>query len=67
MTYISKDPVPVIASAAISLIFIAGYEYQIAHPATEDSKKDKPHNGFVKIPKDAEVVLMPIQGAIWAA
>lgn len=67
MTYISKDPVPVIASAAISLIFIAGYEYQIAHPATEDGKKDKPHNGFVKIPKDAEVVMMPLQDAIWAA
>lgn len=31
-----KDWFPVAASVAISAIFIAGYEYQIAHPSTED-------------------------------
>lgn len=35
MSYISKDPVPVIASGIISAVFISGYEYMIAHPATE--------------------------------
>ena len=34
--YQQKDPFPVFASALISAIFIAGYEYQIRHPATED-------------------------------
>jgi len=29
--------VPIIASIAISAVFIAGYEYQIAHPSTEDA------------------------------
>jgi len=28
-----KDPVPAVASAIISGIFIGGYEYMIAHPA----------------------------------
>lgn len=40
MTHISRDPVPLIASLVISGIFIAGYEYQIAHPSTESGKKD---------------------------
>ena len=30
------DKFPLYASAAISAIFIVGYEYQIAHPSTED-------------------------------
>jgi hypothetical protein len=30
------------ASILISLIFVVGYEYQIAHPATEDGDKKKP-------------------------
>lgn len=34
--YQQKDPFPVIASILISAIFIAGYEYQIRHPSTED-------------------------------
>jgi hypothetical protein len=42
MTHISGDPVPIIASALISAIFIAGYEYQIAHPSTEDADAGSP-------------------------
>lgn len=30
------DPFPIFASIAISVIFIAGYEYQIAHPSTDE-------------------------------
>jgi hypothetical protein len=37
VTYQQKDPFPLIASALISGIFIAGYEYQIRHPSTEDA------------------------------
>lgn len=32
----TKDPMPFFASLAICGIFIAGYEYMIAHPATGD-------------------------------
>jgi hypothetical protein len=32
------DPFPILAALLISLIFIAGYEYQIAHPSTEDGQ-----------------------------
>ncbi|HET9721124.1 MAG TPA: hypothetical protein VFP55_13670 [Solirubrobacteraceae bacterium] len=32
----SGDYVPLIASVIISLIFIGGYEYMIAHPASAD-------------------------------
>ena len=34
--YQQRDPFPVLASAFISAVFIAGYEYQIRHPSTED-------------------------------
>ena len=34
-----SDPFALWASAAICAVFIAGYEYQIAHPATEDVKR----------------------------
>lgn len=37
--YQQRDVFPVLASAMISVIFIAGYEYQIRHPATEDDVK----------------------------
>lgn len=36
VTVQSGDMVPLIASIAISLIFIGGYEYMIAHPASLD-------------------------------
>jgi hypothetical protein len=32
----SSNNLPLYASALISAIFVAGYEYQIAHPSTED-------------------------------
>ena len=35
--YQQNDPFPLAASALISIIFIAGYEYQIAHPSTDDT------------------------------
>jgi hypothetical protein len=35
--YQQGTPFPLYASALICAIFIAGYEYQIAHPSTEDS------------------------------
>lgn len=38
VAYQQRDPFPIIASAFISTVFIAGYEYQIAHPSTEDGK-----------------------------
>lgn len=40
--YQQKDVFPVIASGLISLIFIAGYEYQIRHPSTEDNTTNQP-------------------------
>lgn len=33
-----KSPVPLIASIAICGVFVAGYEYMIANPSTEDGK-----------------------------
>lgn len=36
MSSIMKDKLPIIASVGISAVFIAGYEYQIANPSTED-------------------------------
>jgi hypothetical protein len=32
----TKDPVPFWASLAICGVFVGGYEFMIAHPATED-------------------------------
>lgn len=31
-----KDPVPLLAAAGIAAVFVGGYEYMIAHPATEE-------------------------------
>jgi hypothetical protein len=31
------DPIPLLASILITLIFIGGYEYMIAHPASADN------------------------------
>lgn len=39
MSYIGRDPIPLIASLVISAVFIYGYEYQIAHPSSEDGGK----------------------------
>lgn len=36
VTTVSDSPVPLIVSIGISALFVAGYEYMIAHPATED-------------------------------
>jgi hypothetical protein len=36
VSYQQRDIFPVLASALISAVFIAGYEYQIRHPSTED-------------------------------
>lgn len=35
VSYRTKDNTPLIASALISAIFVGGYEYMIAHPASE--------------------------------
>jgi hypothetical protein len=35
----SSNNLPVYASLAICAVFVAGYEYMIAHPATEDSEE----------------------------
>lgn len=37
VSYTTGDSVPFWASAAIAGIFVAGYEYQIAHPSTDDA------------------------------
>lgn len=42
MTYISGDPVPLVASGLICAVFIGGYEYMMAHPATEGTKNKGP-------------------------
>lgn len=34
----TKRSTPLIASIAISAVFVGGYEYMIAHPSTEDGK-----------------------------
>lgn len=36
-----NDPFPVAASLGISLVFVGGYEYMIAHPATDDEQVTK--------------------------
>lgn len=42
VSYQQRDPFPLMASALISAVFIAGYEYQIAHPSTEDEPGGEP-------------------------
>ena len=49
-----KDPVPLVASIVITVVFIAGYEYMIAHPASLDEA-----NGTTPVP-----TLAP-QGSPW--
>lgn len=39
VSYSMKDPVPFYASAVICGVFVAGYEYQIANPSTDDGEK----------------------------
>lgn len=38
VSYQQKDAFPIVASGIIAAIFIAGYEFQIRHPATEDDQ-----------------------------
>lgn len=42
VSYQQRDPFPLFASALISAVFIAGYEYQIRHPSTEDAEGPTP-------------------------
>lgn len=51
MSYISGDPVPLVSSAVICAVFIGGYEYMIAHPATGDSKSKS--DGPIQVSVDA--------------
>lgn len=44
VSYQTKDPIPLIASAIISAVFIAGYEYMIANPATDDGDNVVAHD-----------------------
>ena len=37
VSYRTKTKSPLIVSAAISAVFVAGYEYMIAHPSSEDA------------------------------
>lgn len=34
----TRRPAPLIAAVLISVIFVGGYEYMIAHPSSEDGK-----------------------------
>lgn len=38
VTQVSKSWVPFAVSVGISALFVGGYEYMIAHPATDDGK-----------------------------
>ena len=38
VSYRTKTKLPTIAAVAICAIFIAGYEWQIAHPSTDDAE-----------------------------
>lgn len=38
VSYRSKNPFGLVSSIVISGIFVGGYEYMIAHPATEDGE-----------------------------
>lgn len=58
MTKISHDPVPLVASIIISGVFIAGYEYMIAHPATEESHKNDEK-------EDAPVIPLAAKGGLF--
>jgi hypothetical protein len=40
VTHVSGSKVPLVVSIGISALFVAGYEYMIAHPATEDGAGD---------------------------
>jgi hypothetical protein len=42
VSYQQRDIFPLLASAMISAVFIAGYEYQIRHPSTEDEPNGPP-------------------------
>jgi hypothetical protein len=40
VSYSTKDPVPLVASAVISGIFVGGYEYMIANPSAQETDSD---------------------------
>jgi hypothetical protein len=42
----SSSRIALYASLAICAVFIGGYEYMIAHPATDDESKSAPRRGF---------------------
>ena len=42
----STSKLPLYASIAICVVFITGYEYMIAHPATEDNSQPVRHKGY---------------------
>lgn len=56
VAYNSNDKTPLYASIGISALFVAGYEYMMAHPATEDSAQDTPG------PKGVFRILKPCEG-----
>lgn len=37
-SYLVKSPIPLIAAAAVGVVMVAGYEYALAHPATEETE-----------------------------
>lgn len=51
ISHTSKDRVPLLAAALISGIFVAGYEYQIAHPSTQDSSGGDGVTALMRLPK----------------
>ena len=53
VTYQQRDPFPIIASAIIATVFIAGYEFQIRHPATEDNAAAAPKSAPAAAPAPA--------------
>lgn len=37
-SYLVRSPVPIIAAAAVGAVMVAGYEYALAHPATDETE-----------------------------
>lgn len=56
VAYNSNDKTPLYAAIGISALFVAGYEYMMAHPATEDGSTDTPS------PKALFRILKPCEG-----
>lgn len=38
----TSSSIATLASVGICLVFVAGYEYMMAHPATEDGEREEP-------------------------